>query len=244
MRGTDELELNAFVDGELSADQQAELLDALRADPELARQACELGQLKAQLRLAYAHPPTPRRRVAAKTPMGWPAVAAALALLCVGTISGWLLHDRLPATPDAVERFAVLDPDGRGQAPAVAVNEETRIVFHLTSADQLVAGELLDEVEQMLLAYQHDGRALRVEVVSHSDGLNVLRQRLSQHQERVHELAQKFSNLTFVACKNTIDRLRVEQGIEVQLVPDAEVIDSGVSHVVKRQREGWSYIRV
>jgi len=36
----------------------------------------------------------------------------------------------------------------------------------------------------------------------------------------------------------------VERGIEVKLIPDAEVIDSGVSHVVKRQREGWSYIRV
>jgi intracellular sulfur oxidation DsrE/DsrF family protein len=41
-----------------------------------------------------------------------------------------------------------------------------------------------------------------------------------------------------------MDRLRVEQGIEVRLIPDAEVIDSGVDHVVTRQKEGWSYIRV
>ncbi len=96
----------------------------------------------------------------------------------------------------------------------------------------------------MLLAYRSEGQPLRVEVVSHSDGLGLLRERLTQHKARIRQLARRFSNLTFVACQNTIDRLRVEQGIEVRLIPDAEVIDSGVSHVVNRQREGWSYIRV
>jgi len=111
-------------------------------------------------------------------------------------------------------------------------------------ADPMVAGELLDEVETMLHAYQADDRPLRVEVVSHADGLELLRQSLTVHESRIHELAEAYDNLTFVACKNTIDRLRVNHGIEVQLVPDAEVTDSGVSHVVKRQQQGWSYIRV
>jgi intracellular sulfur oxidation DsrE/DsrF family protein len=81
-------------------------------------------------------------------------------------------------------------------------------------------------------------------VVGHSEGLGLLRERLSQHKDRIRQLAGQYANLTFVACQNTINRLKVERGIEVKLVPDAEVIDSGVSHVVKRQKEGWSYIRV
>ena len=138
----------------------------------------------------------------------------------------------------------MLDAQGRGQAPATADSEETRIVFHLTNSDQQLAGELLDEVERMLVSYQADRRPLRVEVVSHSDGLTLLRDSLSQHKARIHNMAGRFGNLTFVACRNTIERLRVEHGIEVKLIPDAEVIDSGVSHVVKRQKQGWSYIRV
>jgi intracellular sulfur oxidation DsrE/DsrF family protein len=244
MKPTDELELNAFIDGELSADQQAELLEAMRDDPELARQLCELGQLKAQLRLAYAHPPQPRQRVVAKVKASWWAVAASTALLAVGLVSGWVLHAKAPEWRAEASRFVVLDPDGRGQRPAVASEEETRIVFHLTNPNQTVAGELLDEVEGMLKAYRADNRPLRVEIVSHSEGLDLLRERLSQHKERIHQLAGQYENLTFVACKNTMDRLRVEKGIEVSLIPDAEVIDSGVNHVVKRQKEGWSYIRV
>ncbi|MCB1722742.1 MAG: hypothetical protein H6959_07990 [Chromatiaceae bacterium] len=239
MSSSNELDLNAFVDGELTADQQAEFLEAMRDDPELARQACELGQLKAQLRLAYASPPPPRLRGGARVGASWRAIAASGILLVLGVVAGWLL-------PDDVERnrFVVLDADGRGQTPATAANDETRIVFHLTNADPLVAAELLDEVEGMLAAYQADHRPLRVEVVSHSDGLALLRQSLTAYGTRIHELAQRFPNLTFVACRNTIDRLRVERGIEVRLVPDAEVIDSGVNHVVRRQKEGWSYIRV
>ena len=244
MRSEDDLELNAFVDGELSPDQQAELLESMRSDPELARQACELGQLKAQLRLAYADPPQPRIDRQPKAGASWRAIAAGFVLLSFGMVGGWLLHANAPGLGIAADRFVVLDPQGRGQAPAVAAEEETRIVFHLTNPDQTVAGELLDEVETMLAAYQADGRALRVEVVSHGEGLDLLRNRLSLHKARIHDLAGQFSNLTFVACQNTIDRLKVERGIEVQLIPDAEVIDSGVNHVVKRQKQGWSYIRV
>jgi intracellular sulfur oxidation DsrE/DsrF family protein len=243
MKPNDEIEINAFIDGELSADQQAELLEAMQNDPEIARRACELGQLKAQLRLSYATPPQPRQRQTQKGRGIWPAVAASVALLGVGIAAGWLLHANALQLHGEVNRFALLDPRGLGQAPATADDADTRIVFHLTNADQTVAGELLDEVESMLLAYQSDQQPLRVEVVSHSDGLDLLRESLTHHKERIHQLAGRFPNLTFVACKNTIDRLRVEQGIEVRLIPDAEVIDSGVNHVVKRQKEGWSYIR-
>ena len=239
-----ELDLNAYVDGELSHDQEAEIIEAMRDDPELAQEICQLGQLKAQLRIAYADPPQPRVRGMNRGGRSWPAIAAGAALLAVGVLSGWVLHGGSTAGTAGGNRLVLLDPDGRGEAPAVAEDEETRIVFHLTNPDPMVAGELLDEVEAMLQAYEADGRPLRVEVVSHSDGLDLLRKSLTVHESRIHELAGDYHNLTFVACKNTIDRLRVEHGIEVQLVPDAEVTASGVNHVVKRQRQGWSYIRV
>ncbi len=244
MNPNDELEVNAYVDGELSADQQAELLEAMRQDPELARRACELNQMKAQVRLAYAEPPRPDTRAGNVVKASWRAIAASVLLLAVGMLGGWLLHANTTVPTADPARFVVLDPDGRGQAPAVASDGETRIVFHLTNPDQTVAGELLDEVEDLLAAYEADHRPLRVEVVSHSDGLDLLRMRLSQHKARIGELAGRFNNLTFVACQNSIDRIKIEHGVEVKLVPDAEVIDSGVDHVVKRQREGWSYIRV
>jgi intracellular sulfur oxidation DsrE/DsrF family protein len=240
MRNNDELEISAYVDGELTPEERIEFLTAMRADPELLREACELNNLKSQLQLAYANPPglAGTGRTGKRSP--WAALAAGTAMLAAGLFGGWVLG----TTPHNGDRFVMLDAEGRGQAPATAQSPETRIVVHLTNPDQAVAGELLDDVEHMLRAYQQDGQPLRVEIVSHGEGLDLLRSRLSEHRERISALSRTFENLTFVACKNTIDRVQVSQGIEVNMIPEAEVTESGVNHVVKRQKEGWTYIRV
>ena len=240
MRNNDELEINAYVDGELTPEERIEFLTAMRADPELLREACELTNLKSQLQLAYANPPGLAEATKAGKRSPWTALAAGAAMLAAGLFGGWTLG----TAPGSSDRFVMLDADGRGQAPATAQSPETRIVVHLTNPDQAVAGELLDDVEHMLRAYQQDGQPLRVEIVSHGEGLDLLRSRLSEHRERISALSRTFANLTFVACKNTIDRVQVSQGIEVNMLPEAEVTESGVNHVVKRQKEGWTYIRV
>jgi uncharacterized protein len=161
-------------------------------------------------------------------------------MLAVGLLGGWLVgNEQAPK-----DRLVLLDPDGRGQAPATAESQETRIVFHLTTPDQFTAAELLDDVEQMLDTYKEEGKPLRVEIVSNGEGLDFLRESMSMFKDRIHEMSQRYANLTFVACKNTIDRVEVQHGVDVKIVPDAEIINSGVDYVVKRQQEGWIYIRV
>lgn len=235
-----ENDLHALVDGELPAGRQAEIMEAIAADAVLARRVCELRHLKAQVRLAYELPDTAPEQSEPARRNGWQAVAAGLLIALLSGVSGWLMN---PGSSDA-ERLVLLDQAGHGQAPAVAENGETRIVVHLTNPSMTVAEDLLNEVDSLLLAYEEQGQPLRLEVISNGPGLALLRERLSTHQDRIHQLAQRFPNLTFVACLNTINRLRVDKGIEVRLVPDAEVTRSGVSRVVKRQQAGWTYIKV
>ena len=234
--------LQALVDNEFSPEEGAELLARVRADGDLRQRACELRMLKDTVRLAYREVPPPPRSWggAVRGHRWWPSIAAAVLMLIVGLAVGWELHwASAPA-----DRFAVLDPQGHGAAPARAENKELRIVFHLTNPDMTVAGELLDEVEAMLEQHEESRQPLRVEIVAHGEGLDLLRAKLSAHQEKIRALAEKYHNLTFVACKNTIERLRVEQGVEVVLLPQAHLATSGVDHVARRQQEGWVYIRV
>ena len=235
-----DIDINAYVDGELTAEERLEVLSALQEDPELAREACELNNLKSQLQLVYANPPGLASCKSPRSGASRLAIAASLVMLAVGLISGWVMGEQHIAQ----DRLVLLDPAGRGQAPAAADSKETRIVFHLTTPDQFAAAELLDDVEQMLDTYREEGKPLRVEIVSNSEGLDFLRESLSMFKDRIHEMAQHYDNLTFVACRNTIKRVKVQHGVDVQIVPDAEVINSGVDYVVKRQQEGWIYIRV
>jgi intracellular sulfur oxidation DsrE/DsrF family protein len=235
--------LQALIDGEYSATETAELMERLRTDPEARQRVYELRMLKDTVRLGYEGVPQPERGGKARArggAQGWRSIAAAAALLGLGMLTGWALHSGTAAP----ERVVLIDSEGRGAQPAQVQSREMRIVFHLTDPDMTAAGELLDEIERMLLDYEASEAPLRVEVVAHGEGLDVLRERLSRHRARIEAMAVRYENLSFVACQNTIDRLRVEQGIEVVLLPQATVTESGVDHVVRRQREGWVYIRV
>ncbi len=234
--------LNALVDGEFSADEKAERLKQLHLDPKASREYCQLRSIKEMVQSAYDQPPPAHLRPGKyRRWLPW-AMVAGITMLAIGLVF------TLPVetTQKGLERMVLLNPDGKGDRPAQVGDEETRIVFHVVNSTRTEAPELLDEIETVLREYKRQGHKLRVEVVAHSAGLDLLRKRLSSPaiQARIARLAHDYPNLTFVACRNTIDRIAVSEGIEVVLVPEAKITESGVSYVVHRQREGWIYIRV
>lgn len=233
--------LNALLDDELSADERAHLLAKLHEDKVLSAEFCELRMIKDAVQLAHMDVQQPKRNQRRQQRIQWFSIAAALALFVLGILLGGGV---VIQQQQSEQRFAILDPQGLGQAPAQAENEEMRIVFHLTHPDIIAADDLLDEVEVVLDQYQKQSRPLRIEVVANNDGLNLFRKGLTVHAERIAEMSRTYPNLTFVACQNTIQRLKVEDGIEVVLIPQARVTGSGVNHVAKRQQEGWAYIRL
>jgi len=231
--------LNALLDDELSSQERASLMSRMQEDKKLSAEFCELRMVKDAVKLAHMDVELPKHYQSQKS-LHWFSIAAGLALFCLGIFLGSIVQQ------NAIDekRFAILDPQGYGEAPAIAKNEEMRIVFHLTQPDYLVAEELLDEVENVLGNYKQEGLPLRVEVVANNEGLQLFREGLSVHSDRISSMSDSYPNLTFVACENTIRRLRVENGIEVVLLPQTEVTESGISHVAKRQQEGWAYIRL
>lgn len=231
-------ELNAYLDGELSDSQRLEVERLLEGDQVLNQRLDDFRRLKATISACYQTGDLQLKTTAPSIHRRSKQYLVASALLVVGFLLGAITMGT------GGNRFVVLDHEGRGQAPSEIGSHETRIVFHLTNPDQVVAGDLLDEVETLLSRYRDQDALLRVEIVSHGAGLGLLRQRLTRHQQRIADLTKNYDNLAFVACQNTINRLEVEKGLEVTLVPEAIVVDSGVSYVVKRQMEGWSYIRV
>ncbi|HGG60006.1 MAG TPA: hypothetical protein ENK26_08855 [Gammaproteobacteria bacterium] len=230
--------LNALVDNEFPPAEKAERLKQLHDDARASRAYCQLRSTKELVQAAYPLP-EPVRETARSRRRRLGAIAASLLLFGVA-------FALLSGDFNRLERFALLDPHGAGSRPALAADGETRIVFHVVNSTRTQAPELLDEIEAVLKDYRAKGKKLRVEVVAHSAGLDLLRKRLASReaQQKIAALAKQYPNLTFVACLNTVERIAVTQGAEVLLVPEAKVTGSGVSYVVRRQQEGWIYIRV
>jgi len=56
-------------------------------------------------------------------------------------------------------------------------------------------------------------------------------------------MMDKYDNLTFVACANTIERLRA-RGVDVHLIDRTHARSTAIDHVISRLREGWTYIKI
>lgn len=119
--------------------------------------------------------------------------------------------------------------------PPYAKARGHRIVFEFVGESAKQQQALLNNVENVLKAL---GAGTRILVVAHGDGLNLLLQPDSEIAARISKLAS--DTVSFAACENTMRRKKVQKE---DLLPVAITVDSGVAEVVRRQEEGWSYVK-
>lgn len=111
-----------------------------------------------------------------------------------------------------------------------------RVVFQLTSDTPKTWDGMLNNIENVLVDL---GQDTEVEVVAHSGGLSFLTKATNANTERVEKLMRQ--GVVFLACENTMQRKNVTKN---DLLSGAGTVSSGVGHIIKRQAEGWSYIRI
>ncbi|HQZ46369.1 MAG TPA: DsrE family protein [Usitatibacteraceae bacterium] len=76
-----------------------------------------------------------------------------------------------------------------------------------------------------------------VEIVAYGPGLPMLKADSKVAQRLDSAIKQ---GVGLMACENTMKNTKVERS-EIQ--PGVKFVDAGVVHLMKRQREGWSYVR-
>ena len=238
-----------MVDNEFPASERAEILAHLQYDEEGKQRVCEISHLKDRVKTAYSDIPQPlAESVKSRTTnFSLYRMAASLffALIVIGLgFVGFNNSLNSESQGPTTQRIIMLDPDGRGQKLSQNNSDELKIVFHVSNTTRLNADELLDDIESLLEQSIQNNQQIRVEVVAHAAGLDLLRDRLSTEKPRITAMSKQYPELTFVACLNTVDRIKREKGIDVKLISEAVSTRSGVAHVVMRQQQGWLYIQV
>ena len=239
--------LNAWIDGELGADDAADLLERLRHDGVLRERVAALRLTRDLLRHAYAEGPAapPWSAAARPSPTRAPrarAWAAGLALLGLGAGLGWLAHG--PAGDGAAARLAGTALSGPGAVDADRPHRDaTRIVLHLSTGTASQGRAVLDQAEGLLEAARAASRPVRVEIVANGGGLDLLRAGASTQAPRIEALRRAYPELALVACGQTVQRLR-ESGVEVHLLPGTQTATSALDQIVQRLQQGWTYVRI
>jgi len=222
-------QLGAFTDGELEADEENRIFTLAEQDSELDARLCQHRKLKELVQHAYRDPPEPRRRPAHTLPPKslFGLAAAALLLLSIGLAGGWFAARHYPAS-DA------------GSVAAVVPAGQERWLLHVASADPDEMEQALNRADE-LMADPAATAHRRVEIVANEGGLNLLRSDVTPFADRIRQLAEQ--DVLFFACSRAIKRLE-EQGVRVQLLPQADTRYSALDRVVLRMQQGWTYEKI
>lgn len=79
---------------------------------------------------------------------------------------------------------------------------------------------------------------VEIELVSNAKGVMAFLKESNPYQHQIENLLEK--GVRFAACANTLQNLSIERDSLLEFV---KIVPAGVSELVKKQAQGWIYIR-
>ncbi|GAB4351354.1 MAG: hypothetical protein Kow006_15260 [Gammaproteobacteria bacterium] len=127
-------------------------------------------------------------------------------------------------------------------SPAQAAQPH-HVVIHVDENDPARMNLALNNAVNVDAYYRERAEEVQIEIVAYGPGLHMLRADTSPVKERVQSVSENFDNISFMACGNTKKKMSKKAKKEIQLLPQAKMVQAGVVHLMERQEQGWSYIR-
>lgn len=231
--------LNAYLDGELDSKETGLLLRELMYNSDLNARLSELKNVRDMVRYAYGTISTPYSETRKTSPGKKLAYSlAATFLLGLGMLLGWQLQ--IGNQPQG----SLLDIANALQLPTRNANGDLKLVLHVTTEDQRKLKTVLEEAESLLKEYENSTHKVKLDILTNGKGLNLLRADTSPYAARIHALQLRYSNLNFKACQQAINRLKKEKGIQAKMLPETIIVPSALGEIIRKQKEGWSYIKI
>ena len=133
----------------------------------------------------------------------------------------------------ALAPAAVYAQSAPGQA--APKSERYKVVLQVSDADPAKWNLALNNARNV----QTDlgAQNVDVEIVAYGPGLNMLKSD-SKAAARLAEALD--NNIGLMACENTMRNTKITKA---DMYAGIRYVDAGVVHIMKRQREGWAYIR-
>lgn len=233
--------LNLFIDKQLDTDEMNEIHQALLDDKTLRERVCQLKAVRELVGYAYSEAPPSRYEQAKQmtsTSIYTKAIAASVTLI-VGVLLGWGTYQYSPNSINAVSAENTF----QYVANHVTVDHTQRkIVLHIDSGDLQVVNAALNEVDYLLSTYRNAKTSLKLDVVANKAGINILRPDMSPYINRIQKMANN-DNVSFFACKRSIDKARLKEGIDIVLMPGVITDKSAKDIIPNRLQDGWVYIK-
>jgi len=234
--------LGAFVDKELACSDNRTIAEEIKTNPEMAARAQAMLDLKTAIKSAYPEPDVVANHAQDSKSMSNKYIKQSIAasiIMGVGLLLGSLLQ-----SSDVTYQQSVSAGDSLyGIKVQPVAQHEDKVLLHIASSDLDKLDFLLNKTERLLRDSRSSKHALNIEVIANSDGINLLRKTTTPYEKRIQQLQQQFTNLQFIACKNTIQRLK-KSGNKVQMIDGVKTDAPALDTIVNRMNKGWTYVKI
>jgi intracellular sulfur oxidation DsrE/DsrF family protein len=118
-----------------------------------------------------------------------------------------------------------------------------RLVLQVNTNDPAMMNLALNNATNVAEYYKDLGEKVTIEVVTFGPGLHMLRDDTSPVKARIKAITESTPAIAFKACGNTQEKMHKAENKEVPLIPEAQVVKSGVVRVMELQERGWTYVK-
>ena len=120
-------------------------------------------------------------------------------------------------------------------ALSAAAQQKQRVVFQVSDNDPAKWGLALNNARNVQEDLGKD--KVQIEIVAYGPGLGMLK----ADSKVADRLAGALDDsVGLIACENTMTNTKVSRS---EMYDGIAYVKAGVTHIMKRQREGWAYIR-
>lgn len=115
-----------------------------------------------------------------------------------------------------------------------AQDKKHRVVWDLSSTDTTSQAAVFRQINNA----KNEIPDLEIEVVFHGQAVLAMMKDSSQFNDRI-KLA-KAKGVTLAVCNNSLRRLKIDPA---QIKAEGTVVPSAVAELIKKQTDGWSYLK-
>ena len=240
--------LNAFVDGEIEAEERDRIIEMESSNEDVANAICELRRLKELVKAAKESETVKQMSlpIIKKRNHKIKYVLASIVIMFVISISVIQNNNKIDGLYSSGLTFSSESTyrNSGSLLTAARNNKKMNLVLHLKSSQPKQAEELINLIESVLDASTELSNYLQVEVIVSGQGFHLLQNNPSAYSKKINFISKEYRNVTFIACGKTLRNLQNKNNKKIQLIEDAMLVSSGPLWVEQRQKKGWAYILI
>jgi intracellular sulfur oxidation DsrE/DsrF family protein len=118
-----------------------------------------------------------------------------------------------------------------------------QLVLQVNTNDPATMNLALNNATNVAQYYKDLGEKVAIEIVTFGPGLHMLRNDTSPVKARIETLALSTPEISYKACGNTQQNMQKAESKDIPIIPQAQVVASGVVRVMELQEKGWTYVR-